>query len=116
MFETRQTTMEMKFPDQIKELQSKVVDYIIQDIKSEKESSWNLRDGIIHWKDLVYISKDEALRESIIVKNHNHPLAGHPQVKRTKSLMLTKFYWPNLGKNVKRYIEGCDRCQKKKVK
>ena len=30
--------------------------------------------------------------------------------------MLTKFYWPNLRKDVKRYIEGCDRCQKTKVK
>ena len=29
MFQTRQTTMEMKFPDQIKELQSEVKDYII---------------------------------------------------------------------------------------
>ena len=29
MFKTRQTTMEMKFPDQIKELQSEVKDYII---------------------------------------------------------------------------------------
>ena len=116
MFQTRQNTIEMRFPDQIKELQSKVEDYIIQDIKSGKESSWNQRDGIVYWKDLIYVPKDDKLRESIIVKNHDHPIAGHPGAKRTKSLMLTKFYWPNLGKDVKKYVESCDRCQKTKTK
>ena len=116
MFETRQNTMEMKFPHQIKKLQSKVEDYIIQDIKLGKESWWNLRDRIVHWKDLVCIPKDDALQESRIVKNHDHPLAGHPGAKRTKSLMLTKFYWPNLGKDVKRYVEGCNKCQKTNLK
>ena len=116
IFQTRQTTIEMKFPNQIKELQSKVEDYIIQDIKSGKESSWNLKDGIVYWKDLIYVPKDDTLQESIIVKNHDHPLAGHPGAKRTKSLMLTKFYWPYLGRDVKKYVEGCDRCQKTKVK
>ena len=105
MFQTRQTTMEMKFPDQIKELQSKVEDYIIQDIKSGKGSSWNLKDGIVYWKDLIYVPKDDTLRESIIIKNHDHPLAGHPGAKRTKSLMLTKFYWPNLGRDVKNTLK-----------
>ena len=77
-------------------------------------SNWEQRDGVLHYKNLLYIPKDEKLRETIIQQNHDHPLAGHPGVKRTKDLILVKYYWPTLRKDIEKYVAGCDKCQKNK--
>ena len=79
-----------------------------------KGSSWEQRDGVLYYKNLLYIPKDEKLRETVIQQNHDHPLAGHPGVKRTKDLILVKYYWPTLRKDVEKYVAGCDKCQKNK--
>ena len=79
-----------------------------------EDSNWEQWDGILYYKDLLYIPKDEKIRETIIQQNHDHPLAGHPGVKRTRDLILAKYYWPTLRKDIEKYVAGCDKCQKNK--
>ena len=79
----------------VKGLQHKREKHAIKGLTME-DSDWEQWNGILYYKNLLYIPKDETIRETIIQQNHDHPLAGHPRVKRTRDLILAKYYWPTL--------------------
>ena len=98
----------------VKELQHKRERYAVKGLTTEN-SNWEQRDSMLYHKNLLYIPKDEKIHETIIQQNHNHPLTGHPRIKRTRDLILAKYYWPTLQKDVEKYVAGCDKCQKNKL-
>ena len=52
----------------------------------------------------------EALRES-----HDDPQAGHLGVDKTYQRLGVAYYWPNMFREVTRYVKNCDTCQRTKV-
>ena len=68
------------------------------------------------WKNLTNIPNDTKLCEDIIITNHDHPIAQHPSIKQTHNLIMSKYYWPTLQKDIEIYVKGCDTCQKVKAK
>jgi len=46
---------------------------------------------------------------------HDSKLAGHPGAKATQELISRNYYWLGMGQYIKRYIQGCDLCQRIKV-
>ena len=98
----------------VKGLQHKREKHAVKGLTTENPS-WKQRDGMLYHKNLLYIPKDEKIHEIIIQQNHNHPLAGHSGVKRTRDLILGKYYWPTLRKDIEKYVAECDKCQKKQV-
>ena len=79
----------------IEKVQYKMESYVREGLKREN-SPWTMKKGVIMWKELLYVPKHEKIREEIITQNHNHPLAGHPGIRQTKDLIMTKYYWPTL--------------------
>ena len=53
-----------------------------------------------------------CLREKVMTLAHEKKLTGHLAVKKTAQKILTNFYWPSLWKNVTRFCQSCDVCQK----
>jgi len=62
----------------------------------------------------VYVLKDEKLRGEIIWLYHNTPMAGHRGQWKMIELVTRNYWWPGMTKKVKRYVEGCDQCQRMK--
>ena len=69
--------------------------FVVEGLKL-KDSPWYKKDDLIHWKTLLYIPPNPQLREQIIQQNHDHPLAGHPGIRRTLDLIKTRYYWPTI--------------------
>ena len=84
--------------------------FIEEGLKRE-DSPWNEKEGVVYWKTLLYIPLDQKLRERILNENHDHPLTGHPGIHHTHDLIKTKYYRPTLKKDVRAYVQGCDKCQ-----
>ena len=82
---------------------------------AKKPDLWKEYEKVLLYKDLLYIPKDDQLREKILKEHHDHPLAGHPGMRRTKDLILAKYYWPTIRKDVESYVKGCNKCQKTKT-
>ena len=57
-------------------------------------------------------------RRSILSMGHDDPLASHLGVAKMKSLVLKRFFWPGIFKDIYQYVTSCEKCQKvcKKVK
>jgi len=54
----------------------------------------------------------ESIRHSILTAFHDHPTAGHYGTVKTKSQILTSWWWPSLSHDVETHIKDCQVCQK----
>ena len=62
----------------------------------------------------MYVLKDEELRVEIIWLYHNISVAGHRGKWKTMELVTRNYWWPGVTRDVKRYVEGYDMCQRMK--
>jgi hypothetical protein len=58
----------------------------------------------------VWIPEDQALRQNILLKNHDDPIGSYYSVDRTVDVLKRKYYWPGLRANVHKYIRYCAAC------
>ena len=64
----------------------------------------------------VYIPKDEELRMEIIQLYYDVPAVGHREKWKMTELVIRNYWWPGVTKDVGKYIEDYDICQKMKNK
>ena len=71
---------------------------------------------IIEYNESLYVSEDLSVREELLKHHHNDSLAKHFDADKISELLNHKYYWKTMIKNVKKYINTCDICQKVKMK
>ncbi len=69
---------------------------------------------MLHYDGRIYVLRKASLRGEIISRSHDHITAGHPGIEKTKELVLRKFWWPKMKKDVEAYVKGCETCQRTK--
>jgi len=83
-------------------------------VKMLRDEEWREVDNIMYKEGKVYVPKNEKLRAEIIRLHHDTPVGGHGGQWKTVELVTRNFWWPGVTKEVKRYVEGCDTCQRNK--
>ena len=64
----------------------------------------------------MYVLKDVELRTEIVWLYHDVPVAGHRGRWKTTELVIRNYWWPGVTKDVGRYVDSCDMCQRMKNK
>jgi len=83
-------------------------------VKTLRDKEWQIEEGLVLKEGRVYMPKDEKLRVEIIQLHHDIPVAGHGGQWKTVELVTRNYWWLGVTKEVKRYMEGCDQCQRMK--
>jgi len=83
-------------------------------VKMLRDEEWREENGLMLKEGKVYVPKDEALRVEIIRLHHDTPMGGHGGQWNTAEMVTRNFWWPEVTREVKRYVEGCDACQRNK--
>ena len=66
-----------------------------------KEEGWKeLENGLITFRERVYVPIHAKLREDIIRKNHDSTFAGHPGRYKTAELVTCNYWWPQVQHDV----------------
>ena len=73
-----------------------------------KTEGWKVTQGLVTWKERVYVPVDMTLHGSIIEIHHSW---GHPGIHKTTELITQNYWWPGLQKDVQKYVQGCRTCQ-----
>ena len=114
---------EVNIMERIKRARSRDEDVIriVEEIKKAKvknlqENKWQMEGGLVFKEGKVYVPKDEELRAEIIYMHHDVPAAGHRGRWKTVELVTRNYWWPGITRDVGRYVEGCDLCQRMKNK
>jgi len=58
--------------------------------------------------------KDEELRAEVIWLHHNVLAAGYGECWKTVELVTRNYWWLGVTRDVGRYVEGCDLCERMK--
>ena len=83
-------------------------------VKMLRDEEWQIEEGLVLKEGRVYVPKDEKLRVEIIRLHHDTLVARHGGQQKTVELVTRNYWWPGVMKEVKRYMEGCDQCQRMK--
>jgi hypothetical protein len=67
-------------------------------------------DGCFRGDQLV-VGEDLDLRRRLAATHHDHALAGHPRILRTRLALTKRYWWPTLKDFVTAYVKGCAICQ-----
>jgi len=84
--------------------------------KSDVEA-WTLNSQeMIKYNESLYVLEDFSVREELLKRHHDDLLARHFDADKISELLNHKYYWKNMIKDVKEYIDTCDICQRMKMK
>ena len=83
-------------------------------VKMLRDEEWREEDELMLKEGKVYVPKDEGLRTEIIQLHHDTLVGGHGGQWKMVELVTRNFWWPGVIKEVKRYVEGCNSCQRNK--
>jgi hypothetical protein len=72
---------------------------------------WSLVDGMVQYKDRLYIPPTFALVQEIVLAVHED---GHEGVQRTLHRLRRDFHFPNMKQLVQDFVKVCIVCQRYK--
>jgi len=61
------------------------------------------------------IPSDKRIRAYILHEHHDTNISGHLGIDKTTEAIMRNFYWPKMGKDIRRYVQTCDTCQRHKL-
>jgi len=121
MYEVIVERPEVDLLEKIKKARSKDEDVvrIVEEMKKVgvrelRGDEWKLEENLVLKEGKVYIPKDKELRAEVIWLHHNVPAAGHGGRWKTVELVTRNYWWPGVTRDVGKYVEGCDLCQRMK--
>ena len=108
--------MTMDKNDRIKEIRRNNIKEreVVQALEKKNRLTWE-EDRVVYMERRIYIPNNKKIREEILKENHDLVDVGHPGQQRMLELLKRNYWWLGLKKDVKKYIQGCFRCQQNKV-
>ena len=90
---------------------------IVEEMKKAKVkklwgNKWQMEGDLVLKEGKVYISKDKELRAEVIWLYHNVPAAGYGGKWKIVELVTRNYWWPGVTRDVGKYVEECDVCQR----
>jgi len=112
---------EVELLEKIKKARSKDEDIVrvVEEMKKTKVkelrgNEWKIEGKLVLKEGKVYVPRDEELRAEVIQLHHNVPAAGHGGQWKMVELVMRNYWWPGVMRDVGKYMEGCDLCQRMK--
>jgi hypothetical protein len=98
---------------EIKKIHQRYYDKQVERGIKQKDPNFKKDDinGYWTWKERIYVPINQTLRERAIRWCHDEPMAGHPGITKTLELTTRTFWWPNMKKDIEKYIKACHKCQ-----
>ena len=121
MYEVVVEGPEVELVEKIKKARSKDEDVVrvVEEmkragVKELRGNEWKIEGDLMLKERKVYVPKDEELRVEVIRLHHNVLAAGHGGRWKTVELVTRNYWWPGVTRDVRKYVEGCDLCQRMK--
>ena len=79
-----------------------------------REEEWQVEENLVLKEEKIYMLKNKKLRLEIIWLHHNVPVAEHRGKWKTTELVTRNYWWPEVTKDVGKYMEEYNMCQRMK--
>ena len=71
--------------------------------------------GRLQFRGRRWVPDSEPLRTTLIQQTHDSILTGHPGRETLAALMARQFFWPNMLRDIRRFVRNCDTCGRMKA-
>ena len=82
----------------------------------QHSKDWEYNQGVLWNRGRIYVPQEGGLWERILQDHHDTMESGHPGRHRMQELVTHIYWWPRMFQDVKKYIQECDICQRKKIR
>jgi len=72
---------------------------------------WLEKEGLLYYKNRLYIPENESLQTQIAQGCHNSIIAGHFGQEKTIERVTRDFYKKELAEWIRDHVRSCDECQ-----
>jgi len=83
-------------------------------VKELRGEEWELEGDLVLKEGKLYVPKDEELRAEVIWLHHDVSAVGHKERWKTVELVTRNYWWLGVTRDVGKYVEGCNLCQRMK--
>jgi hypothetical protein len=73
---------------------------VVQALENHEKGWKELDNGIITFRERLYVPRNAPLREQIIRVNHDSTSAGHPGRYKTAELVTRNYWWPRVQHDI----------------
>ena len=87
---------------------------VVQALEKNDGLTWE-ENGVAYMEERVYMLNNKELREEILREHHDPADIRHLGQYRMMELLKKMYWWPGLKEDVKKYVQGCFKCQQNKV-
>ena len=87
---------------------------VIQALERNDGTTWK-EDGLVYMKERIYVPNNKKVKEEILRENHDSVDVGHLEQQRMLELLKRNYWWLGLKEDIKKYVQGCFKCQQNKV-
>lgn len=85
---------------------------IVKEIKEGRAPghlSW--ANGLVYYHRRIFVGSRSSARTPILTEYHSSQSARHPGFERTLRRVTAEFYWLQMKKEIRRFVEACIICQ-----
>jgi hypothetical protein len=75
---------------------------------------WNIENDLLRWENKWYIFS-KFLKRELLKQNHDDSYVDHFEHERIFDLLRRKYFWNNMNKDVKKYVDICSICHRVKL-
>jgi hypothetical protein len=83
-------------------------------VHSPSDQGYALHQGLIYYKDRIFIGANMALQTKIIASLHDSAVGGHSGIQATYKRIKQLYFWSGLKVAVEYYVKKCMVCQQAK--
>ena len=83
-------------------------------MKKEDGKLWE-EDGIIYMDGRIYVLNNQKIKKKILQENHDPVNIGYLGQQQIMDLIKRNYWWPGIKNDIKKYVQGCFKCQQNKV-
>ena len=87
---------------------------VLQALQKEDGSAWE-ENEVVYMEGRIYVPNNKDIKEEILREHHDPADVRHPGQHRMQELIKRTYWWLGLKEDVKKYVQGCVKCQQNKV-
>ena len=92
---------------------------VVEEIKKAgvrilRGDKWQIERELVLKERKIYVPKEEELRVEIIWLYHDVLATEYGGRWKMTELVMRNYWWPGVTKDVGKYVDGCDMCQRMK--
>lgn len=76
---------------------------------------YTLRQGLIYYKDRIWIGHSKSLQDKILLALHSSAIGGHSGYEATYMRTKKLFAWPKMKQAIRDFVAQCSVCQQAKT-